>query len=146
MSFPARGGGYPEPVRQPDDGSQVAGVLHFVQRQHQFFVRICRFEVMAGYLHQRQRVVGRLQQRQPFHVVRAYRLHFRSLEHSFQRKYLADSQARGAQFAYEFFALGHEQPVFRPAPFVGQRPDQLYLCFRHRFLSAPLSGRLFFLS
>ena len=124
-----------EPVGQPDDRAQVAGVLHVVERQRQPPFELRRMQVVLRYFHQRQRVVGGLQQRKALHVARGDDLHFRAFENPFQCKYPAYAQVRGAQFADEFLSFGDEQSVLRAAAFVGQRADELYFGFCHRCFS-----------
>ena len=124
-----------EPVGQPDDRAEVAGVLHVVERQRQPPRERPHVQPVAGRLDDRQRVGGGFEQRQPLHVARGDGLDLRPCEHALQREDLADLQVRAAQFADEFLPFGHEQSVFRASAFVGQRADELYFGFRHRCFS-----------
>ena len=124
-----------EPVGQPDDRPQIAGVLHVVQHQRQPPFQRLRIQFVTGYFDQRQRVAGGLQQREALHVARGDGLDLRAFENPFQSKQFAHPQVRGAQFADEFLPLGDEELVFGAAAFVGQRADELYFGFGHRSFS-----------
>ena len=124
-----------EPVGQPDDRAQVAGVLYVVERQRQSPFQLRRPQVVMRRFDQCQRVVGGFQQREPFHFARGDDFHFRAFENPFQCKYFAYAQVRCPQFADEFFPFGDKKSVLRAAAFVGQCADKLYFGFCHRCFS-----------
>ena len=124
-----------EPVRQPDDRAQIAGVLHVVERQRQPPPQPLRLQVAAGYFDQRQRVVRGFEQRKPLHVARGDGLDPGPSNTPSSENILRTERCDPRSSPMSFSPLGDEKSVLRAAAFVGQRADELYVGFCHRCFS-----------
>ena len=124
-----------EPVGQPDDRSQIAGVLHSVERKRQIVRPRAGRQPIAGQLDQSQHRRRRLQRADSLHLLgrHAFGIDTPRLAPVFlaATENLAHAEFRGEHLAYELLPLGHEQAGGGTLLFRGERAHEGYFGLDH---------------
>ena len=127
-----------EPVGQPDDRSQIAGVLHIVEQQCQRIAARIPGQVITGHFDERQRIGRRPEQAETLHVAVRDRFGLDAADTgqagSVANEQFAHGEIRSENLAHELGAFGDEQARSGASLFRGERTDESDFRFgRHGF-------------